>query len=226
MTGLRFDQSRVVGVEIGGEFLEADAVVLAVNYPVLEKWIPAELGAGDNRFAALGKLESVPILGAHLWFDRPIMTQPHAALIGGKLQWVFRKPGSDGSAVHGVISAARDWVEGDKDECLKVFTAEIRERFAAARDAKLVRGSIVIEKRATFSPSPGVDANRPWQGPPGGGIGNLYLAGDYTQTGWPATMEGAVRSGYLAAEAVCERTGAFVVPGLRAQWPARWLGKF
>src|SRR5208282_5100389 len=140
-----------------------------------------------------------PILGAHLWFDRPILHAPHAALIGGKLQWLFRKPGGDGSAVHGVISAARDWLDHDKNECLNLFTEEIRSRFPAAKDAKLLRGNIVIEKRATYSPTPGVDRHRPKQAPPENGIANLFLAGDYTQTAWPATMEGAVRSGYLAA---------------------------
>jgi uncharacterized protein with NAD-binding domain and iron-sulfur cluster len=79
---------------------------------------------------------------------------------------------------------------------------------------------VVVEKRATFAPAPGVDALRPTQGPPAGdpgGIAGLYLAGDYTKTGWPATMEGAVRSGYLAAEALCRRVGVnrkFVQPDL------------
>ena len=66
---------------------------------------------------------------------------------------------------------------------------------------------IVIEKRATYSPLPGSDQFRPAQAPPNAGIQNLFLAGDYTKTGWPATMEGAVRSGYLAAEALLERVG-------------------
>jgi uncharacterized protein with NAD-binding domain and iron-sulfur cluster len=90
---------------------------------------------------------------------------------------------------------------------------------------------IVIEKRATFSPSPGVERLRPPQAPDANGISNLFLAGDYTQSGWPATMEGAVRSGYLAADAVLARThlarsrrGSFLVEDLRPQWPARLLG--
>ena len=82
---------------------------------------------------------------------------------------------------------------------------------------------IVVEKRATFSPTPGSDAFRPAQSPPPGGMDGLFLAGDYTRTGWPATMEGAVRSGYLAAEAVLSRPGKFLVPGLKPQWPAQLL---
>jgi uncharacterized protein with NAD-binding domain and iron-sulfur cluster len=108
---------------------------------------------------------------------------------------------------------------------LAQFEHQVRATLPAAREAKLERGVVVIEKRATFSPCPGVDRFRPGQAPPPGGIANLYLAGDYTRTGWPATMEGAVRSGYLAADAVLGRapTESFVVPDLPAQWPARLL---
>jgi squalene-associated FAD-dependent desaturase len=224
MTAIRFDGSRAVGIELAGEFLPADAVVLAVNYPALDKWIPPELAARDNRFTGLSRLQSVPILGAHLWFDRPVISTPHAALIGGPLQWLFRKPRTDGSAVHGVISAARDWLQQNNEESLDLFTQQIRRTFPAARNAKLLRGSIIIEKRATFSPAPGIDRFRPAQSPPPNGIGGLFLAGDYTQTGWPATMEGAVRSGYLAAGAILGEPGAFLVPDLPMQWPARLIG--
>lgn len=224
MTAIRFAGNRAAGVSIGDENLDADAIILAVNYPALEKWIPPELSQLDSRFSGLDRLQSVPILGAHLWFDRPVISVPHAALMGGPLQWLFRKPDGDGRAVHGVISAARDWVQKPKEECLEIFARQIRGAFPAARDARLDRGVIVIEKRATFSPIPGSDRFRPSQSPPPGGIGGLFLAGDYTHTGWPATMEGAVRSGYLAAEAVLQQSGRFLVPHLKPQWPARLLG--
>ncbi|HEY1922264.1 MAG TPA: hydroxysqualene dehydroxylase HpnE [Tepidisphaeraceae bacterium] len=220
MTAIQFDGPRAAGIELGDEIFKADAIILAVNYPALEKWIPAELYKEDSRFAGLDKLQSVPILGAHLWFDRPVISTPHAALMSGPMQWLFRKPESDGRVVHGVISAARDWVQRPKEECLDLFTRQIRETFPSAKDAKLERGVVVVEKRATFSPTPGVDRIRPAQSPPPGGIAGLFLAGDYTRTNWPATMEGAVRSGYLAAEAVLNRPGAFIVPGLPPQWPA------
>jgi zeta-carotene desaturase len=224
LSRLCFDQKRVTGVELSsGEKLNADAVILAVNYQSLEKFVPAELAARDNRFAHLGQLESVPILGAHLNFDRPILSTPHAALMTGPLQWLFRKPGDDGRAVHGVISAARDWIGRPKQECLDIFQKQLRDLIPQARDAKLLRGVIVIEKRATFSPLPGVDRLRPNQSPPVDGIAGLYLAGDYTQTGWPATMEGAVRSGYLAAEGVLGEKGRFIVPDLPLQWPAKFF---
>ncbi|MGD0541019.1 MAG: hydroxysqualene dehydroxylase HpnE [Tepidisphaeraceae bacterium] len=223
MNAIQFDGTRAAGVELGGDSIKADAIILAVNYPALEKWIPPELSQLDSRFSGLDRLQSVPILGAHLWFDRPVISTPHAAIMGGPLQWLFRKPESDGRAVHGVISAARDWVQRPRDECLELFTRQIRGTFPLAREAKLDRGVIVVEKRATFSPAPGVDRFRPTQSPPPGGIAGLFLAGDYTRTNWPATMEGAVRSGYLAAEAVLDRPGSFLVADLPPQWPARLL---
>jgi uncharacterized protein with NAD-binding domain and iron-sulfur cluster len=86
---------------------------------------------------------------------------------------------------------------------------------------------IVIEKRATFSPLPGADGLRPLQGPGEDGIAGFFLAGDYTRTQWPATMEGAVRSGYLAAEALAAELNMrerFLVEDLKIQWPAKILG--
>jgi squalene-associated FAD-dependent desaturase len=220
---------RVSGVTLhSGEVLRADAVVLATNHHSVQRWVPAALAARDARFAHLERLESVPILGAHLWFDRPVLRHSHAALTTGPLQWVFRKDG-EGRVVHGVISAARAWVGRSHEECLRLFEDQIRALFPAAKDAKLVRGVVVVEKRATFAPVPGADCLRPAQAAPLGGIENLYLAGDYTRTGWPATMEGAVRSGYLAADAIMSRAGfgpsarPFLVPDLAPQWAARLL---
>ena len=99
---------------------------------------------------------------------------PHAALVDGPLQWLFRKD-AEGRSLHGVISAAREWVDVPKEECLRQFEAPDPAVLPAARDAKLERGVIVIEKRATFSPLPGIDRLRPPQAPPPGGIANLYL---------------------------------------------------
>jgi zeta-carotene desaturase len=230
---IRFEGKRAVGVELtGGEFLRADAVVLATNYHAVMRWVPAELAAEDNRFARLDQIQSVPILGAHLWFDRPVLHDTHAAFIQGPLQWLFRKD-AEGKVVHGVISAARHWVDVPRDEALQQFEAQIRQVLPLAREAKLIRGVTVIEKRATYSPLPGIDHLRPAQSPPPGGIADLYLAGDYTLSGWPATMEGAVRSGYLAASAIAQSMSArlpagsersFLKDDLPVQWPARLFG--
>jgi len=228
VAGLQFRDSVVSGVELGsGESLDADAVILATNHHNVRRWLPEDLARRDSRFSKLDEIQDVPILGAHLWFDRPILKESHAALMDGPLQWLFRKDAA-GKAVHGVISAARDWSGKPKDQALTAFEAQIRSTFPAARDAKLERGVVVVEKRATFSPGPGIDRLRPQQAPPAGGVQHLYLAGDYTQTGWPATMEGAVRSGYLAASAVANRLlegqHRFLVKDLPVQWPARLMG--
>jgi squalene-associated FAD-dependent desaturase len=209
---------RIAGVTLmSGQTLPADIVVLATNHHAVQRWLPAGMLPG------LARLESVPILGVHLWFDRPVLDSSHAAFVEGPLQWLFRKDES-GRAVHGVISAAREWVDVPRDEALTAFERQVRGTLPMAREAKLERGVVVIEKRATFSPKPGVDRLRPAQRT---AIDNLFLAGDYTQTGWPATMEGAVRSGYLAAEAVCRRLGRgeqrFLRPDLAPQLPARFL---
>ena len=222
VNGFVLDGDRITGVRLhSGDILNAEAVVLATNRHVIPRFIPEAWLARDERFRFLDRLEDVPILGAHLWFDKPVMSDAHLALLQGPLQWIFRKD-PQGRALHGVISAARDWVDKPKDQMLRLFEQQVRSVLVAA-GARLVRGLIVIEKRATFSPGPGVDRFRPQQAPSGGGIQNLFLAGDYTQTGWPATMEGAVRSGYLAAEAICPGR-SFLVDDLPVEWPARLLG--
>jgi hydroxysqualene dehydroxylase len=231
VTELKFTGAQVSGVELlGGELIAADAVVLATNFHAVRRWIPDDLAAQDERFAHLDELETTPILGAHLWFDRPVMNENHVAFLKGPLQWLFKKD-SEGRCVHGVISAAREWLNIPREQALERFESQIRQTLPLAKLAKLTRGVTVIEKRATFAPLPGVDRLRPPQAPPAGGIENLYLAGDYTQTGWPATMEGAVRSGYLAADALCNTVAAgatkasFLVPDLPLQWPARLMGR-
>jgi zeta-carotene desaturase len=229
VSGLRIESDRVTGVSLqGGETLPADAVVLATNYHGLSKWIPDGWLKLDGRFARLEELESVPILGVHLWFDRPVLLEPHAAFMSGPLQWVFRKD-ETGASLHGVISAARQWVGHDKDAMIRQFEEQIRHMLPQAREAKLLRSIVVVEKRATFSPLPGVDRLRPSQAPPPGGLSNLYLAGDFTQTGWPATMEGAVRSGWLVADAMLSQLApdvkmSLLVNDLPVDWPARLLG--
>jgi zeta-carotene desaturase len=227
-----FDAGRAVGVALQtGQKLTADAIVLAANYHAVLRWVPEAMLVCDARFTGINRLESVPILGAHLWFDQPVMTLSHAALMEGPLQWLFRKDDS-GRVLHGVISAARDWVHVPHQQCLELFKTQIKALFPHAAGARLQKGVIVIEKRATFSPRPGVDALRPAQGPSPGGIANLFLAGDYTRTDWPATMEGAVRSGYLAAHAVLrpwlpskKQCPEFLMPDLSVEYPAELLAE-
>ncbi|MGE5611811.1 MAG: hydroxysqualene dehydroxylase HpnE [Bacillota bacterium] len=230
VTELQFHDRHLTAVKLqSGQILSADAFILATNRHAAIRLLPEDLRHRDARFTHLDQFEDVPILSATLEFDRPVMAETHAAMLAGPLQWLFRKD-RQGRIIHGVISAAREWVGRSPEQCLPLFEQQIRVMLPNARSATLHWGRMIVEKRATYSPSPGTDRYRPAQAPPDAGIANLFLAGDYTQTGWPATMEGAVRSGYLAAESLLTRLHVsnagcrpFLVDDLPLQWPARLL---
>jgi len=121
---------------------------------------------------------------------------------------------SDGQYLQLVISASYDLLKKSREEIIDLCLKEIRQALPAAREAQLVKATSSKRTSATFSPEPGVDRFRPAQSTK---TPRLFLAGDWTATGWPATMEGAVRSGYLAAEAVLRSAGApaqFLQPDL------------
>lgn len=191
-------KSRARGVELAdGQVMEADQVVLATA-PDAARRILDGLPRMESTCKAIGRLRYVPIIGAHLFYDRPVMSEPHLALMGTTLQWLFRKDAL-GTHIHGVISAAQELAELDAQVLQERFEREIESIVPEARGAKVVRCAIVKEKRATYCPRPGIDRVRPGQRT---SIAGLTLAGDYTCTRWPATMEGAVRSGNLAARAI------------------------
>jgi len=169
------------------------------------------------------EIGSAPISGVHLWFDRALTDLPHAVLVGTLAQWLFvRGTAGDGTVYHQVVvSASYDLAAMDREAVVERIESELRQAFPAAREATLVRSKIVTEPEAVFSVRPGLDRVRPSQTTP---IPGLFLAGDWTATGWPATMESAVRSGYLAAEAVLASFGVtrrFVVDDLPRGWLAR-----
>ncbi len=179
-----------------------DYFVVAVPFEKLSALVP-------GLDLPLEKFAHSPITGVHLWFDRPITQLPHAVLLDRTLQWLFRKPGN---YVQAVVSASRSLLSMSREEIVDLSLADLREFFPAAREAVLLRSQVIKEVRATFSPAPGLDAARPG---PETRFPNLFLAGDWTNTGWPPTMEGAVRSGYQAAEAVARRVGiqaSFLLP--------------
>lgn len=149
----------------------------------------------------LEAFEHSPITGVHLWFDRPVMDLPHAVLLDRTLQWVFRK---SERYLLGVVSASRGWLQSTREAIIETAVHELEEYFPAVGRAKLERAHVVKEVRATYSVKPGLEAERPL---PRTRYSNVFLAGDWVKTGWPATMEGAVRSGYAAAEAVAEAAG-------------------
>jgi zeta-carotene desaturase len=144
-----------------------------------------------------------PITGIHLWFDKPVTDLPHATLLDRTIQWMYNK--KDGRHLQLVVSASRSLTEMPRGAVIEMALKELTEFFPSVAQAKLEKAHVVKEVRATFSAAPGLEAKRPSQTTE---ISNLFLAGDWTRTGWPATMEGAVRSGYLAAEAVLEQFGS------------------
>jgi squalene-associated FAD-dependent desaturase len=153
-----------------------------------------------------------PITSVHLWFDRPVIDFPQATLLDRTIQWIFNK--SEGRYVQLVISASHTLIETPRAEVIGLALRELAEFFPATREARVEKAHVVKEVRAVLSPRPGLESRRP---PAKTSIRNLFLAGDWTRQGWPAIMEGAVRSGYLAAEAVTEAAGSrrsFLLPDI------------
>jgi zeta-carotene desaturase len=143
-----------------------------------------------------------PITGIHLWFDRPVTSLAHATLLDRTIQWMFNK--SEGRYIQTVVSASRSLLETPRQEIIDLAVRELAEFFPAVKEARLEKAQVIKEVRATFSARTGLEALRPAAQT---SMKNFFLAGDWTRSGWPATMEGAVRSGYLAAEAVTEAAG-------------------
>jgi zeta-carotene desaturase len=200
-----FRERIACGVETGGSVRTADYYICAVPFERLGSIAP-ELGIDTGRF------EHSPITGIHIWFDRPVTDLPHAALLDRTIQWMFNK--SEGRYLQFVVSASRSLVEMGRTEVIELALAEAAEFFPAVREARVERAQVIKEVRATFSARPGMEALRPG---PDTNARNVFLAGDWTRSGWPATMEGAVRSGYRAAEAVAAASGRelrFLLPDL------------
>jgi zeta-carotene desaturase len=191
----------------GDTTLSADTVVCA---------LPCERVPGvvdpafhDERFAAIARTEFSPILGVHLFFDRPVLTTPHAVLVDRPTQWLFRKDAA-GARLHAVISAADDWMPLTEDQIASRVLEDLHACIPASRGAKLVSVRAVKEKRATFAATPEFQASRP-STVRADGTG-IVLAGDYVaptgdpdQIPWPATMEGATRAGQAAARETLRR---------------------
>jgi squalene-associated FAD-dependent desaturase len=214
------------GLEQGFDYL-----VLAVPFDVLARMLP-DTPAAAPLAAMLGQFRTSPITGIHLWFDREISELDHAVLLHRTVQWMFHKSrlirareNLGGSYVELVVSSSKGLVEKSKSEIVDLAVKELGEFFPAAREANLVKSTVVKEVNATYSPRPGIDEYRPR---PETSWPRVFLAGDWTATGWPATMEGAVRSGYQAAESITHVAGRgavrFLVPDLPARGFMRLFG--
>ena len=208
---LRIVGGRVVGAELGGgRVVEAESYVSALPFDVLLGVLPPAV-ASDPFFSRARGLSFAPIVGVHLWYDREVMEGDFVAFLDSPVQFVFNKsamqrgPAGEGQYLCISLSAAWDYAGQSAERLRETFSREVERLFPRARGARIRRYRVVKQHQATFRPRPGSARCRLPQETP---IPNLFLAGEWTDTGWPSTMEGAVRSGVLAADLVPGGQGA------------------
>jgi squalene-associated FAD-dependent desaturase len=205
VAALRVSEGKCRGVRLSsGEEIEAETVLTAVPSFQLAGLLPGELLAREPFFAAVVSLQPAPIISINLWFDRAITDLDFVGLRGATIQWLFNKGkilGSGENYVSLVLSGAHRHITRRKEELLATALRELGDLFPVTQKAKLLRSLIIKERFATFSPTWEAERLRPPVRTP---VRGLYLAGDWTATGLPATIEGAVQSGYTAARAILD----------------------
>jgi squalene-associated FAD-dependent desaturase len=196
---VKWDGDQVAGVEAGGEMWPTALVVSAVPWfalPSLFDEVPRSLADVVDRAS---RMDASPIVTVNLWLDRRVLDEPFVGLPGRVMQWVFDKGaifGDGASHIATVTSGASSILERTNDDLVALAMEELAAALPAARNARVVRASVIREPHATFSLAPGQPA-RPRADTP---LRGFYLAGDWIDTGLPATIESAVRSGHRAAE--------------------------
>jgi zeta-carotene desaturase len=213
--------------------LVADFLVIALPFEATAKLVP-HMPPADDSEALMRQIEHQehgPICSVHLWFDREITPLEHAVLLDREIHWMYNKSRlqpwrkTKGSYLELVISASERFAAMSRQEAIDLSMRELAEFFPAVATAKLEKSALVKEVRATFTVPPGIDAFRPSSISP---WPNCVLAGDWTATGWPSTMESAARSGHLAAEALCAALGdprKFLNPDLKPRGLMRFIPK-
>jgi len=226
--------SSEVRVRLGDREEAFDYLAVALPFDALDRVLPAAPESAGIR-EKLSHFENSPITGIHMWFDRQISDLDHAVLLDRTIQWMFHKSrlqpmrtqatngAPSGSYIELVVSSSKTLIEKSRPEIVDLVLGEVREFFPAARATNLVKSTVIKEVNATYSPRPGIDRHRPtaateWP--------RVFLCGDWTATGWPATMEGAVRSGYLAAEALARAAGRKDARFVAGDLPASGLMRF
>ena len=206
VTDLNVEEGRVTGVKVGGDIIHADAVISATPWDGLERLLSTENGENSAPGVSPPQLEWAPIVGLHIGYDRPVMEEPFLTVVDSPIQWIFNRSlmqdsADDGSRLLVSISAA--WREAgmSTDELREMAEAELRPVLPNTADSPMTYFRVVKQPQATFRCLPGVQDQRPSQTT---AVPGLFLAGDWTETGWPATMESAVRSGAMAAAAVAD----------------------
>ncbi|MBI4443560.1 MAG: FAD-dependent oxidoreductase, partial [Acidobacteria bacterium] len=217
-----------------GEQKTADFYISALPPESLARLLPPQAPGQWPALSGWKDFEWSPITGIHLWFDRSVMDFHYAAVLGRTIQWIFNRSAISGNGASSsgpqylqlVVSASRSLLTLGREEIVQLCVGELQELFPRCRQAVLLKAVVVKESRATVSLRPETETLRPSATTP---FANLFLAGDWTASGWPPTMEGAVRSGYRAAELVTEAAGnpqKFVQPGLPADPLVRLLRRF
>jgi squalene-associated FAD-dependent desaturase len=213
--------------------IRSEQLVLALPFEATAKLLPSmPANAAATALAnQMQKLTHWPICSVHLWYDREITELNHAVLLDREIHWMYHKsrwqPQRDSSAsyLELVISANREFAALPREEAISRATTQLAEFFPQIKQATLLKAALIKEVRATFGVPPGIDTNRPTAESP---WPNCFLAGDWTATGWPSTMESAARSGYLAAEALCQAQGdarQILVPDLKPTGLMRFFPK-
>jgi zeta-carotene desaturase len=199
---VRVDGHRAVGVAVRGQRIDAATVISTVPWHGLEalfdRGVPSALSATVQSASAMA---NSPIVTVNLWYDRPVTESAIVGLPGRRFQWVFDKGGDDGQAASRlsvVASGADDVAAMANDDVVRAARADVEGALPAARRARLRKWSAVRERRATFSLAPG----QPPRPAARTALAGFYLAGDWTDTGLPATIESAVASGHAAAALV------------------------
>ncbi|MDH6124704.1 hydroxysqualene dehydroxylase HpnE [Kitasatospora sp. GP82] len=203
----------------GGELLTADTVVLAGAQDSAAALLPPGAVPRQER---LGEFGTAPILNVHVIYDRRLLRRPFFAALGSPVQWVFDRTAHSGLAVPGAQYLALS--QSDAREEIDLPVAELRARYLpelerlipGARQAKVLDFFVTRERTATFDPAPGTARLRPQARTD---IPGVLLAGSWTATGWPATMEGAVRSGHAAADAALAGAGRIPADRGDGRWP-------
>ncbi|WP_324790282.1 hydroxysqualene dehydroxylase HpnE [Streptomyces sp. H51] len=192
-------------VEVPGETLTADAVVLAVAQREAHDLLPAGALDAPERLLRIG---TAPILNVHVVYDRKVLARPFFAALGTPVQWVFDRTDAGGLRTGQYLavsqSAAHDDIDAPVAALRERYLPELERLLPGARGAEVRDFFVTRERTATFAPTPGVGRLRPGARTKAPG---LYLAGAWTATGWPATMESAVRSGVNAADAALSALG-------------------
>ena len=214
-------------LQVGAHTFGADAVVLALDFRQTQRLLARQSDASELfRDGKESPFLAAPITTIHLWFDRDVTELDHAVLLDTRIQWMFAKSSirswdkSRGSYLELVISASWAELNLGRQDILAAAIEEAKIFFPKIRDARLVKSSVLKEARATFSVTPGLDRVRPAQAT---AMHGLFIAGDWTRTEWPSTMEGAVRSGRLAAGAVIGDPLHFLTPELAPTGFMKWL---